>query len=91
MDRVELKKGDGQGLNNHMANFIEHIKKGDQNTNCNVGIAANTARVAHLGNLALKTGQRLYWDAENSKFIGNDSANELLVPTYRAPWELPKV
>ena len=91
MDRVELKKGDGQGLNNHMANFIEHIKKGDQNTNCNVGIAANTARVAHLGNLALKTGQRLYWDAENSKFIDNDSANELLVPTYRAPWQLPKV
>ncbi|MDX8337849.1 Gfo/Idh/MocA family oxidoreductase [Draconibacterium sp. IB214405] len=91
MERVELKKGDGQGLNNHMANFIDCIKDNDQNTNCNVGIAANTARVAHLGNLALKTGQRLYWDADNSKFIGNDSANELLVPTYRAPWELPKV
>ena len=91
MERVELKKGDGQGLNNHMENFIDCIKDNDQNTNCNVAIAANTARVAHLGNLALKTGQRLYWDADNSKFIGNDSANELLVPTYRAPWELPKV
>ena len=91
MERVELKKGDGQGLNNHMANFIDCIKDGNQNTNCHVGIAANTARVAHLGNLALKTGQRLYWDADNSKFIDNDAANELLVPTYRAPWELPKV
>ncbi|WP_319482954.1 Gfo/Idh/MocA family oxidoreductase [uncultured Draconibacterium sp.] len=91
MERVELKKGDGQGLNNHMANFIDCIKDDDQNTNCHVGIAANTARVAHLGNMALKTGQRLYWDADNSKFIGNDAANELLVPTYRAPWELPKV
>ena len=91
MERVELKKGDGQGLNNHMANFIDCIKDDDQNTNCHVGIAANTARVAHLGNLALKTGQRLYWDAGNSKFIDNDAANELLVPTYRAPWELPKV
>ena len=91
MERVELKKGDGQGLNNHMANFIDCIKDGDQNTNCHVGIAANTARVAHLGSLALKTGQRLYWDADNSKFIDNDAANELLVPTYRAPWELPKV
>lgn len=91
MDRVKLKKGDGQGLNNHMANFIEGIKSNDRNTNCNIGIASNTARVAHLGNMALKTGQRLYWDAEKSKFIDNDSANELLVPTYRAPWELPKV
>nr|WP_321353787.1 Gfo/Idh/MocA family oxidoreductase [uncultured Draconibacterium sp.] len=91
MEGVELKKGDGQGLNNHMENFIDCIKDNDQNTNCNVAIAANTARVAHLGNMALKTGQRLYWDADNSKFIGNDAANELLVPTYRAPWELPKV
>lgn len=91
MDRVELIKGDGQGLNNHMADFIKCIKKNDQETNCNVGIAANTARVAHLGNMALKTGQRLYWDADNSKFIDNDAANELLVPKYRAPWTLPKV
>ena len=91
MEKVEFTKGDGQGLNNHMADFIKAIKKNDRNTNCNIEIAANTARVAHLGNLALKTGQRLYWDAEKSTFIDNDAANSLLVPTYRAPWELPKI
>ncbi len=91
MDRVELRKGDGQGLNNNMKNFIECIKDNDRNTNVNVGIAANTARVAHLGNIALKTGRRLYWDAENSKFINDNAADQLLTPTYRAPWELPKV
>ncbi|NQU52283.1 MAG: Gfo/Idh/MocA family oxidoreductase [Bacteroidetes bacterium] len=91
MDRVELIKGDGQGLNNHMANFIDCIKDRDKTANASVEIAANTARVAHLGNLALKTGRRLYWDADNSKFIGDEDANQLLVPTYRAPWELPNV
>ena len=91
MDRVKLKKGDGQGLNNHMENFIDGIKDRDKTLNCNIGIAANTARVCHLGNMALKTGRRLYWDADNSKFIGDDDANKLLIPTYRAPWELPKV
>jgi predicted dehydrogenase len=91
MKRIELQKGDGEGLNNHMANFIEGIKNNDRNTNCNVEIACNTARVAHLGNMALKTGRRLYWDADNSKFVGDDDANQLLVPTYRSPWELPKV
>ena len=91
MDRIELIKGDGQGLNNHMKNFLTCIRNDDRNTNCNVNIAANTARVAHLGNLALKTGERLYWDAENIRFIDNDKANELLVPHYRAPWELPKI
>ena len=91
MDRVDLIKGDGQGLKNHMKNFVECIKDPDEIPNCNIGIAANTARVCHLGNMALKTGRRLYWDADNSKFIGDDDANQLLVPTYRAPWELPKV
>ena len=91
MERVDLIKGDGQGLNNHMKNFIDCIKDRDEIPNCNIGIAANTARVCHLGNMALKTGRRLYWDADNNKFIGDEKANQLLVPTYRAPWELPKV
>jgi len=91
MDRIDLIKGDGKGLNNHMKNFIDCIKDPDEIPNCNIGIAANTARVCHLGNMALKTGRRLYWDADKSKFIGDDDANQLLVPTYRAPWELPKV
>lgn len=91
MEPVELIKGDGQGLSNHMQNFVDCIRSNDPDTHCNIGIAANTARVAHLGNMALKMGQRLYWDADNSRFIDNDAANELLVPQYRAPWELPKV
>jgi predicted dehydrogenase len=91
MERVDLKEGDGQGLNNHMKNFIECIHDRDKSPNTNIGIAANTARVCHLGNIALKTGRRLYWDADNRKFIGDEDANNYLVPTYRAPWELPKV
>ena len=91
MERVKLQKGDGQGLNNHMKNFIDCIKDRDKVPNTNIEIAANTARVCHLGNIALKTGRRLYWDADNSKFIGDDDANSYLVPTYRAPWELPKL
>jgi len=91
MERVELQKGDGQGLNNHMKNFIDCIKDRDKVPNTNIEIAANTARVCHLGNIAFKTGRRLYWDAGNRKFIGDDDANSYLVPTYRAPWELPNV
>ncbi|WP_372949307.1 Gfo/Idh/MocA family oxidoreductase [Mariniphaga sp.] len=91
MERVELQKGDGQGLNNHMKNFIDCIKDRDKVPNTSIEIAANTARVCHLGNIAFKTGRRLYWDADNSKFIGDDDANSYLVPQYRAPWELPKV
>ena len=91
MEGVKLTKGDGKDLDNHMKNFIECIKDNNRNTHTNIEIAANTARVCHLGNMAYKTGRRLYWDAKSTKFINDDEANKLLVPTYRAPWELPKI
>jgi len=91
MEAVPLTKGDGRGLENHMKNFTDCIRREVKTTNANTPIAANTARVAHLGNIALKTGHRLYWDAKNSRFIDNDEANQLLKPTYRAPWKLPEV
>ena len=91
MERIPLQKGSGKGLDLHMANFIEGVKDRNRNLNASIEIAANTARVAHLGNIALRTGRRLYWDAKTSKFINDDEANKFLVPQYRAPWALPKI
>ncbi|WP_159519897.1 Gfo/Idh/MocA family protein [Sunxiuqinia indica] len=91
MERVELQKGTGKGLEHHMENFLDGVRDNRRDLNCSIDIAANTARVAHLGNIALKTGRRLYWDSEQSRFIGDDEANKHLVPSYRSPWELPTV
>jgi predicted dehydrogenase len=93
MEAVPLtpNAGKGVGLKNHMANFIECIKDRDKTPNTSVAIAANTARVCHLGNIAFKTGRRLYWDADNSTFINDKEANQYLKPKYRKPWTLPKV
>ena len=91
IERVDLIKGTGKGLELHMANFIEGVKTRNRDLNANITVAANTARVAHLGNIAQRTGKRLYWDNEKSTFIGDDEANNYLVPTYRAPWKLPTV
>jgi predicted dehydrogenase len=91
MERVELQKGNGKGLELHMANFIEGVKTRNRNLNASIEIAANTARVAHLGNIAMRTGRRLYWDAEKSQFINDEEANKFLIPQYRAPWVLPKI
>jgi predicted dehydrogenase len=90
LERVELIRGKGNGLANHMANFIDGIKNG-ATLNCPVGIAAGVARACHLGNIAYKTGRRLYWDAERSQFINDPGADSYLVPEYREPWALPSV
>jgi len=42
LERVDLIKGDGQGLNNHMKNFIDCVKT-RKKPNCPVEIAAGVA------------------------------------------------
>jgi predicted dehydrogenase len=90
LDRVDLVPGDGKGLENHMANFIDAIKNGAK-LNCPIEIAAGVARTCHLGNIAFKTGRRLYWDAASSRFINDSEADRYLTPVYRKPWVLPEV
>ena len=90
LKKVDLIGGKGGGLDNHVANFIDGIKNGAK-LNCPIEIAAGVARTCHLGNVAYKTGRRLYWDAEKSKFINDSEADSYLVPEYRKPWALPSV
>ena len=91
MERIGLKKGDGKGLDNHMANFIACIKDHNITPNAGIDIGANIARVANLGNIAYKTGRRLYWDGTASAFVNDREADTYLKATYRKPWELPKI
>jgi hypothetical protein len=41
-----------------------------------------------LGNIAIRTQQKLYWDAENLRFTNSDAANRLINPPYRNGWAL---
>lgn len=91
MDRVPLKKSSGNGLDNHMKNFIACIKDKNIKPNAGIEIGANIARVANLGNIAFKTGRRLYWDPAQVKFVNDTEADKHLRANYRKPWELPKI
>ena len=46
---------------------------------------------AHLGNIAFRTSDKVYWDGKSMTFADNAKANALLTPEYRAPWVLPSV
>ena len=90
IEAVSLVRGDGKGLKKHMGNFISSIRNGEK-LNCPVEIAAGVARTCHLGNIAYKTGRRLYWDAVKNEFINDTNANDFILPDYRKPWKLPVV
>jgi hypothetical protein len=41
-----------------------------------------------LGNIAYRTGERLYWDDERERFTGHTQANRYVTRRYRKPWKL---
>ncbi len=91
MEAIPLtKKGEASGLNLHAQNFLECIRS-RETPNASIEIGGHIARIAHLGNIALKTGKKLYWDAEKGNFKDDEKANDMVKAKYRAPWKLPSV
>ena len=79
------------GLNLHTANFIECIKNRSQAPACSIEMGANTATIAHMGNIAYRTGNKIYWDPAKKLFLNNQEANKLITPAYREPWKFPTI
>ncbi len=79
-----------RGLDQHTENFIQCMRS-RATPHCDVGTAGVAAVNAHLGNIALRTGETLDWQSEKNRFEGNRAANALLRPDYRRPWRLPDV
>ena len=77
----------GNDLDRHTVNFVRSLKR-EETPNAGVEVGHKTAVVAHMGNIAFKTGRKIYWDGDH--FAGDDEANRLMTPTYRSPWRLPE-
>jgi len=79
----------GDGLDEHVANFLSCIREGGQ-VNASVEVGAKTAIVSEMGNIAYRVGQRIHWDDSVKKF-NEDAANELMKLKYNQKWDLPNV
>jgi len=91
IDPVPLQRVDANGLDLHTLNFLDAIKSRDKSIlNAPIQVGYDAAMVSHLGNIAYKTGERLFWDAENEKFNHAD-ADALLAKEYHNGWEFPKM
>jgi len=77
----------GSDLDRHTNNFIDCIKTGNE-PNASIKVGATAALNAHMGNVAFKTGNRVYWDDQKREFTDKE-ANKHTGVTYRGPWKLP--
>ncbi|MEM9362829.1 MAG: Gfo/Idh/MocA family oxidoreductase [Bacteroidota bacterium] len=91
MEQIPLKKSNGvNGLDLHTQNFIEAVKTRDSSIlNAPIQVGYDTAVVSHMGNVAYKTGNRIYWDKEKNRFT-EENANQFLKATYHNGWEVPQ-
>lgn len=82
------EKQNGNDLDRHTVNFVNAIRSGEA-LHAPVEVGHKAAVVAHMGNVAFKTGRKVYWDQSIRQFKGDEEANTIIKPTYRAPWTVP--
>jgi predicted dehydrogenase len=71
----------------HYGNFLDCVLSRSK-TITPVEIAHHSIMVGHLGNIAMKTGHKLYWDIKSEKFINDHLADRYLWRPMRGPWHL---
>jgi predicted dehydrogenase len=80
------------GLDNHMANFISVVRSRKmEELRCSVEAASLVATVAQMGNISLRSGQRLSWDKEAGKFTDRKVNDKFLMKEYHNGYKLPMV
>ena len=62
--------------------------KGGKPALSNFDYAGPLTETVLLGNVALQTGKKLYWNSEEFKFTNDDEANKLLTKEYRKGWKI---
>ncbi len=82
----------GNYLDFHTKNFLDSIRKNDPaNAACTPFSGSTAAINAHMGNIAYRTGKKIYWDNDKHAFKGDAEATGMIGAKYNNGWELPKV
>ena len=87
---LPVQAATGDDRTEHTRNFLDAIKLGTSLA-CPVQIGSQAAIVAHLGNVAYRSGETIRWDSSNKKIISSLNAQKFGLANYRKPYSLPKI
>jgi predicted dehydrogenase len=73
---------------NHWQNFVDSVRSGKPAI-APIEPAYRAISVGLLGEIAMTTGQKIYWDPVREIIKGNPEASRLLDRPYRKPWARP--
>jgi len=87
-----LVKSSDNGLEKHWVNFTDAIRNNQPDSlHCPLTAAAHVANVAQMGNIAYRSGQKLTWDKEKSRFTQKEINRQYLTKEYHNGYKLPVV
>lgn len=91
MEAVPLQKRSDDGLFLHTTNFLDVIQSRKlDDLKAPIQLGSHVATVCQMGNIAFRTGKKIYWDDQKRKFSDKD-ANKFLAAEYHNGYKLPKV
>ena len=78
------------GLNKHWENFVSVVKSRKMaDLNCSIQEGAHVATIAQMGNIAYRTGQKLFWDTNKNRFTDEAVNAQYFMKEYHNGYKLP--
>ncbi|MET0634493.1 MAG: Gfo/Idh/MocA family oxidoreductase [Chitinophagaceae bacterium] len=91
IEAVTLQKRSDDGLALHTKNFIDVVRSRKyEDLKAPIQAGVHVATIAQMGNIAYRTGKKIYWDPSKNKFT-DDDANKYLEAGYHNGYKLPQV
>ena len=82
-----LEPVDADPTERHRQNWRNCIKSREKPA-MDVEIGVHVITLPIIANISYLLGRKLFWDAKNQRFQGDEEANRMLSQPYRAPWHL---
>src|SRR5262249_34920777 len=81
-----------KGVEKHWVNFIDVVRsRKTEDLHCSIQDGAHVATVAQMGNISLRSGQRLAWDKAADKFADEKINAQYFMKEYHNGYKLPTV
>ncbi|RJP30918.1 MAG: gfo/Idh/MocA family oxidoreductase [Candidatus Omnitrophota bacterium] len=86
------KIGEGSDFGENINNFVQCVKANDPSKlNAPIDEGFISASLCHLGNIGVRVGRKLHFNAEHCEIVNDSEANRFVGREYRAGYELPKI
>lgn len=86
-----LVAANDNGLDKHWENFVAVVKSRKMaDLHCSIQEGAHVATIAQMGNIAYRTGQKLFWDTDKKRFTDDAVNTQYLMKEYHNGYKLPK-